>query len=171
MQRAVYGPLCLTGDVTCLGIGEGDFIIAFTDIGVGKGGSSGIAWSDIDRIDAEFSVGWTPRALELAVDLLNFGVATGSSVMVKDSVLSISLKSGKRIAWSFGVPRSRSVGKWNRKNVKILFEELSSMGILSLLGSSVTAEQLLVQLRMVQPLLPWQRRQRIARIVTQIKKW
>lgn len=171
MQRAVYGPLCLTDGVACMGAGEGDFIIRFTSVGVEKGGSFAIAWSDIFRIDAGFSAVRGARAFEFAASLLNLGVASEGSVMARDSAISISLKSGKMVSWSFGVPPPGSAGKWSRKNVKIFFEELSSQGMLSLLGGSAAAEKLLVRLGTVQPLLPWQRRRQIAGVITQIKKW
>jgi hypothetical protein len=171
MQRAVYGPMRLTGDVAHMGIGEGDFTIRFTSAGVDKGGPWVLAWSDIHRIDAEFSATPAVRALGFAASLLlSIGGSSGPSMMAKDSVLIISLTSGERVSWSFAVPPSRSVDKWNRKNVKILFDELSSLGKLSLLGGSVAAEQLLVQLGMVQPLLRWQRRREVASIITRIKK-
>ena len=169
MQRAAYGPLRLTDDVAYMGIGEGDFVIRFTSDGIDKGGPTTITWSDIHRIDAHISAGRTSKALEFTVNLLNFGVTPGPSIVAKDSMLSIFLKSGKRISWSFTEPSSRSAGKWNRKNVKILFEELSSLGMLSLLGNSSTAEQLLTQLGTIQPPLPWQRRRQIASIITQVR--
>jgi hypothetical protein len=167
----VYGPLRLIGDVACMGSGEGDFVIRFTSVGVDKGGPWVLAWSDIYRIDVEFSAAPAVRTLGFAASLLlSIGAASGPSMMAKDSVLIISLKSGERVSWSFAVPPLGSAGKWNRKNVKILFGELSSLGMLSLLGSAVAAEQLLIQLGMVQPLLPWQRRRQVVSIITRIKK-
>ncbi|MFF3375873.1 hypothetical protein ACFYXF_23335 [Streptomyces sp. NPDC002680] len=171
MRRAVYGPLCLADDVARIGAGEDDFTIRFTSVGVDKGGSLSIAWSGIHRIDAGFSAMRGARVLVFVASLLNLGVASGDSVAAKHSVLSISLKSGKMISWSFDVPPSGSVSKWNRKNVKILFEELSSLGMLPLLGSSVAAEQLFVRLGTVQPLFPGQRRRQIVGVITQIAKW